>query len=351
MITEGKMEPDKIISLEFDKERMKKEQNFQLILSFSIFAFVFILGIMLMKLVHPVFTLVCFYGVVYFIWWPLVLGFYLWAGRHPIEKMVIDPEERTVTINKDVYRLYEDRVYITVDSGVAKFLHYAVINLTVTNEDGKRVGSYFMGPVSGPYSKKSRGKINDVLPLISAAFQIKGTIDTIKKEKEDITGTVKIEFPAESIKKTFYATGILILGIGDLGFLISFLPPEFYGYGDDKMLPGALSLLRLSSAFIIIVGLTMCARFFYRYRRLARTVEISWNKIKINGKEFFYEDIRRIGLRGAVEDPDNRGEEQSWLYIDCKGQIHKYYLGQVKNKKCFEPRRRLKAALAEYFKR
>ena len=348
MITGGKMEPDKIISLEFDKERMRKEQIFQLILSFSIFAFVFILGMALMKLVHPVFTLVCFYGVVYFIWWPLVLGFYLWAGRHPIEKMVIDPEERTVTINKDVYKLYEDRVYITVDSGVAKFLHYAVINLTVTNEDGKRVASYFMGPVSGPYSKKSRGKINDVLPFLSDMFQLKGAYDTVLKEKEETVGTVKIEFPAESIKKTFYATGILVLGIADFAFLFSFLPQSVYG--NDKIIPGALSLMRSLSLILIVSGLCMCAMFFYRYSRLAKTIEISWNMIKINGKEFLYSDIRRIGMIGAVEDPDNQGEGQSWLLIDYKGKILRFYLGQVKNKKCFEPRRRLKLAIGEFFK-
>ncbi len=344
------MDEEKILTFEFDKERMRKEQRFQLILSFAVFAFLFTLGLILMYTVHMMFSLICFYGLIYFIWWPLVLVVYLCTKRRPVGKMEIDFEKGTVKINEDVYRLYEDRVYITVDSGIAKFLHYAVLTLNITNEDGKRVASYFMGPVSGAYSKRSRGKINDVLPLLSAMIQMKGTYDRVLKEKEETVGTVKIEFPAGSIKKTFYATGILILGIGDLGFLISFLPPEFYGYGDDKMLPGDLSLLRLSSAFIIIVGLTMCARFFYRYSRLAKTVEVSWNMIKINGREFLFSDIRRIGMIGAVEDPENQGEAQSWLLIDHKGKIHKFYLGQVKNKKCFEPRRRLKLALGEFFK-
>lgn len=342
------MDEEKILTFEFDKERMRKEQRFQLILSFSIFAFLFALGLILMNTVHMMFSFICFYAVIYFIWWPLVLGFYLRSKKRPIEKMEIDPVEMTVKINEDIYRLYEDRVYITVESGAAKFLHYAVLTLNVTNEDGKRVASYFMGPVSGAYSKRSRGKINDVLPFLSDMFQLKGAYDTVLKEKEETVGTVKIEFPAGSIKKTFYATGILVLGIADFAFLFSFLPQSVYG--NDKIIPGALSLMRSLSLILIVSGLCMCAMFFYRYSRLAKTVEVSWNMIKINGREFLFSDIRRIGMIGAVEDPDNQGEGQSWLLIDYKGKILRFYLGQVKNKKCFEPRRRLKLAIGEFFK-
>lgn len=342
------MDEEKVLTFEFDKERMRKEQRFQLILSFAVFAFLFTLGLILMYTVHMMFSLICFYGLIYFIWWPLVLVVYLCTKRRPVGKMEIDFEKGTVKINEDAYRLYEDRVYITVDSGIARFLHYAVLTLNITNEDGKRVASYFMGPVSGAYSKRSRGKINDILPLLSAMIQMKGTYDKVLKEKEETVGTVKIEFPAGSIKKTFYATGIPILGIADFAFLFSFLPQSVYG--NDNILTGALALMRFLSLVLIVIGLCMCAMFFYRYSRLAKTIEISWNMIKINGREFLFSDIRRIGMIGAVEDPENQGEAQSWLLIDHKGKIHKFYLGQVKNKKCFEPRRRLKLALGEFFK-
>ena len=336
-----------VLSCEFDKERMRKEQVFQLVLSFSISVVVFALGITLMITVHPVFSLIWFYGLIYFVWWPFVFGFYLRTVKRPVEKIEIDMNERTVKINHDKYDLYNDRVYITMESGVAKFLHYAVLTLNVTDEEGKRIATYFMGPVAGKYSREARKDVNAVLPFISFLFQAKGSYDTVVKEKEETVGTVKIEFPAESIKKTFYATGSLILGIADFAFLFSLLPEPVYG--DDKIIPGSLMLIRFLSICMIILGLILCVNFFDQYRRLARTVEVSWNMIKINGKEFLYSDIRRMGIKGAVEDPDNQGEDQAWLYINYRGQIHRFYLGQVKNKKCFEPRRRLKAALADYY--
>ena len=336
------------ISREYDAKKMIREQICQLVLSFSIAAAVIGLGIILFLKVNPLFSMLCFYAVLYIIWWPIVLVVFLWAVRNPVHKVMIDVKEGTVTINDDIYKVYEDRVYITVESGVAKFLHYAVLTLNVTNEEGKRVATYFLGPVAGRYSAGVRSDLDFALPFVTTLLAFQGSIEGVRKEKEESVGTVRIDFPSASIRNTFYATGVLLFGIGDVALVFSYLPQSFYG--NDSVIPGALVFMRYLAVIILILAFVLSINFFMCYRRLAKSVEVSWNKIIVNGNEFIFEDILRIAMKGAFEDPDNGGEGQAWLYIFTRGRIDKYYLGQIKNKKCFEPRRRLKAALAEYFK-
>lgn len=44
-------------------------------------------------------------------------------------------------------------------------------------------------------------------------------------------------------------------------------------------------------------------------------------------------------------DPDYKDESFTWMYIEARGRMHRYFLGQTKNKDCFEPRKKLKGAI------
>ncbi|MBP5655276.1 MAG: hypothetical protein J6X33_07140 [Clostridiales bacterium] len=332
---------------EFDCGRMKREQWFHLILSFVIFAVVIGSGIPLMR-VHPLFGLLSFFGVIYFIWWPASFIAALVQMRRPLRKVEIDCNLGLVVLNDDPYMIHEQRLYVTVESNIKKFMHYCTLNLIVQDEYDKVVARYFMGPAGGKYSRKARLDVNGIIPLLNFYMMQSGSAEDIKKEKEDNTGVVRIEFPAASIRNTFYGLGALILGIGDFALLYSFLPAEIYGQDDSAL--RLIPLLRGLSIGIIAVGIFMSISFFLCYRRLARIIEIWPYKIKVNNDEFYKEDIAKIGATHAVENPDYSGEEQTWFYIFSKRGVYRYYLGQARNKKCFEPRRRLRIAVTDMFK-
>ena len=334
------------VKTEFDCGRMKKEQWFHLILSFVISAAVITAGILLMR-VHTLFVLLAFFGVIYFIWWPAAAIAALIQMRRPLRKVEIDCDLDLVILNDEPYMLHEQLLYITVDSNIKKFMHYCALNLTVKDGSGKVIATYFMGPSGGKYSRKAREEINGILPILSFFMMQRGSEEEIRKEKEENTGLVRIEFPAASIRNTFYGLGALILGIGDFGLLYSFLPYEIYG--GDTSVYGAISFLRYISIVMVVIGLLMSILFFSWYRRLAKTIEIRPYLIKINDREFYRNDIIKMGTFRASEDPDFEGEEQSWLYVYSTSGVYRYYLGQAKNKKCIEPRRRLRIALNDFF--
>jgi hypothetical protein len=333
---------------EFDGERLKKEQIFQLVISFVISACLIVPPSFFVA-ANYLFLFPIFYGVMYFIWWPFILIYAIWAMRRPLRKMEIDLEAGTITLNDDVYKIHEQQVYFEVESGTMKFLHYGCLTLRVVDGSDKKIATYFVGPSFGKYSKQVRDSVNKLLPLISTALMIKGSREEVVKEMEESWDVVRVEFPANSIRNSLYKTCNIILVFTIFAYVFSYLPPRFYE--NEPLLPEGFRLLRGLSVLMMFVCVAMVLSYYRLYKRLAKTIEISSSKIKVNDKEFIMSEIMSIRMFPGVDNPDYKDEGQSWLLITSRERVHRYYLGQMKNKDCFEPRRKLRNTLDEFFTR
>ncbi len=338
------MEEERITKLirEYDADRLKKEQMFQLILSFVISACLIVPASFLVSS-NLLFMFPIFYGIVYFIWWPFVFIYALRAMRRPLRKIEIDTEAGTITVNDDVYDLHKQQIYVSTDPGVIKLLHYGCITFSVIDGSDKKLASYFVGPAFGKYSKKVREEVKKILPLYASAFYSFGCIGEIIKEKEESLDIVRVELPADSIRNTLYKTGNIFLVFTAFAYAFSYLPQKFYE--EEQFLIGGFQLLRNLSVILMVICLIYVLACYTTYKKLARTIEVSPYKIKINDEVFLKSEIRRIRIVPGIDDPDYKDEGFTWMYIEARGRMHRYFLGQTKNKDCFEPRKKLKGAI------
>lgn len=326
---------------------MIREQVHLLILFFVISALLIVPGIILGITIDPLFFMLAFYGSVLFVRWPWALIMVLRSVKRPLLSIEIDPEEGRLKINSDEYNVFDERMYFVIDSGVAKLIPYCCINLNVVSENEERIASYYLGPAKGRYSAALRNEISKALAVSSFFLKQERAMRDISEERRGSLGVVKISFPDSSVRKAFYTNGSLILGVAAAGLLASMMPESVYE--DDNILSGMVSFLRVASVIIGCAGLLFSLKFYFSYRRLARTIEVRAESLTVNGEAYDKRDIRRIYTINAIEDPDWHGEGEAWLCIDDIKRRHRYYLGQVRNKNCFEPRRRLKAAIGEFF--
>ena len=338
------MEEEKVTKLirDYDADRLKKEQIFQLVLSFVISACI-IVPAHILSASNMLFLLLAFYGVIYFIWWPFVFGYALWAMRRPLRKIEIDTEAGTITVNDDVYDLHEQKIYISTDPGLVKFLHYGCITFSVIDGSDKKLASYFVGPTFGKYSKKVREEVKKILPLYASAFYSFGCIGEIIKEKEESLDIVRVELPADSIRNTLYKTGNIFLVVTAFAYAFSCISEKYFT--NEQFLIGGFHLLRRLSVAMMFICILLVLTSYATYKKLARTIEVSPDKIKINDEVFLKSEIRSIRIVPGIDDPDYKDEGFTWMYIEARGRMHRYFLGQTKNKDCFEPRKKLKGAI------
>lgn len=337
---------DDSLEYSFDSGKLRREQWVHLMVSLAISAVAITGGILLMR-IHPLFMLISFLAVIYFIWWPASFVAALIQMRRPIEKLKFDYKAKAVLINGQTYKINEDHLYVIIESNIKKFMHYCAINLVVTDDEEKVIARYFMGPAGGSYSRKARSEVQENLPGISYLMKNFASAENVLKEKEENLGVVRIEFPAASVRNTFYGLASIILGVGDFGLIFSFIVPYI---NDGSVSGGQIALLRFLSVGMVGMGIFMALYFWACYRRLARTVEVRPYMLKINDREFYIEEIVRIEGVRYNESPDYSGEEQSWLYIYSTKGFFRFYLGQARNRKCFEPRGKLRVALIDFYK-
>lgn len=110
-----------------------------------------------------------------------------------------------------------------------------------------------------------------------------------------------------------------------------------------------VGFLRFLTYPVTILGLLYVGSFYLTYRKLAKKIEIRDGLIKINDTVFEKPGIKRISTLNSTVTPGYDGEAESWIFINYNGLMHRFYLGQAKNGKCLEPRRKLFNAIDKIF--
>ena len=341
------MTEDKPISrqIEIDYKKLRRQQMILLAAAIAAAALLIIVG-MFAGRINILFLALMSPGLILLTAWLIVFPWSLLSMRNMLKSIEFDPEAGSIKINDDTYMVVADNLYLRFDDGVQKFTPFGGINLNVINDEKKVLKHYYAGPVWSRYASQKRKLIGASMLVFQEVLKQHASVTGVKEEYEDSFGVVRIEFPAESIRNEFYKTGTLVLGIALVACILSRLPDSFY---NDEGLLMMVAVLRFLTYPVTVLGLLLVLAFFRNYKKLARKIEIRDEVIKINDTAFDKSGIRRISTLNSTVTPGYDGEAESWLFINYKGRLHRYYLGQAKNGKCLEPRRKLFNAINKIF--
>ena len=267
--------------------------------------------------------------------------------RNPLRRIEILEGEGKVRINDDCYDINKNAVYFEVDSGLLKSLPFICTKLKVMDDERKTIKTYYTGSGTNKYASDIRKAISKSLTAFDQIYKNRLSIEKVGDEFADGFGVVRIEFPAVSIRKEFYKITSLVAGTGAFAFVFSYLPESFLE--NEPGLYSMLGFLRILSFPVMAMGLILSLSFYSCYRKLARKIEIREGSIKINDEFFLKEDIIKVAMIGDNKNPEYTGEGESWLFINTRKMRHRFYLGQTRNTKCFEPRTKLHNALDRFF--
>lgn len=276
--------------------------------------------------------------------WVLGLIRFITSFKKPLHRITIDLSG--VKINDDFFEFKEIRnLVFTEDSWLFKYFPFFSRRLYVKSKDGKILHMYNSGPSWSPnyfrLRKSMMARLNEYYSAISSLV----SDHIMKKMRKQTYGRTIIKFPINSIIKSFYVKGIMMLGFPTLGYAFSFFP-----VGDDKGLNIAmLKVLRPLSIVALICGVIMTVVFFKRVFSMPRVIVVDGTSININGREFEKDYIVSIRMH-SKNLPSYNGDEDSMLLINYKGKTYSYFLGQANNKDCFEPRRLLISAINNLMK-
>lgn len=323
-----------------DVRRLRKEQIIHLTVTFLITALLIVSGMLLLK-VSRYFSLLIVNGVFLGVGWLWALIWSLVYIRHPLIKVELDHASSTVKINDDVYDVYNDRYFFVPDEGVHRFLPFFGRNLWVTDDEGRPLRKYYVGPVGSRHASRIRKRVVYMLELFDHRVLERSAEDYVTEELEQGLGVVRISFPGRSISEHFYKISAIGLTAGTIGYILTLLPASFY---EREGLTEAILLLKIVAPIEILLCLLMTATFWLSYRLLAHTIEIRNGMININGRTYYRQEVKSLYTVNANTSPLYQDEMDSWLIIKGRGKLYRYYLGQANNKKCIEPRRRLHAA-------
>ena len=341
------MEEDKPFSkqIQVDYKTLRKQQLYHLAAAFVIAAALVGAGIILGR-INMLFLVLLSPGLILFTFWIVVFPWSLLSMRNMLKSVEFNPEEGIIKLNGETYKVVADNLYLKFDDGIQKFTPFGGINLNVINDDKKVVRAYYAGPVLSKYGSEIRKAIELSVLVFLEALKQYDSVNRVQEEYEDSFGVVRIEFPADSIRNEFYKTGTLILGITLVACIMSSLPDSFY---DDEFLLQMVGFLRFLTYPVTILGLLYVGSFYLTYRKLAKKIEIRDGLIKINDTVFEKNGIKRISTLNSTVTPGYDGEAESWIFINYNGLMHRFYLGQAKNGKCLEPRRKLFNAIDKIF--
>ena len=332
------MEEDKPFSkqIQVDYKTLRKQQMYHLAAAFVIAAALVGAGIILGR-INMLFLVLLSPGLILFTFWIVVFPWSLLSMRNMLKSVEFNPEEGIIKLNGETYKVVADNLYLKFDDGIQKFTPFGDINLNVINDDKKVVRAYSAVFVLA---------FSAIVLVFLEALKQYDSVNRVQEEYEDSFGVVRIEFPADSIRNEFYKTGTLILGITLVACIMSSLPDSFY---DDEFLLQMVGFLRFLTYPVTILGLLYVGSFYLTYRKLAKKIEIRDGLIKINDTVFEKNGIKRISTLNSTVTPGYDGEAESWIFINYNGLMHRFYLGQAKNGKCLEPRRKLFNAIDKIF--
>jgi len=335
----------KTFAIDVDVKRLKRFQIRNILLGFLLAAA--LMGPVFVFPDNPVLFVLVPFGI-------LVLSLWLWSIpsvfvlRNPLKRIEIFAGEGKVRINDDCYDLKEKTVFFEVDNGLFKCLPFSCTKLKAMNDERKTIKTYYTGSGTNRYAVDLRKTIADSLMGFDQFYKNRLSVEKVSDEYADGFGVVKIEFPAASIRKEFYKIGSLVTGTGAVAFVYSCLPEKFHE--NEPGIPIMLGYLRILSYPIMIMGVILSLVFLASYRKLARKIEIREGSIKINDEHFLKEDIASIAMIGDNNNPDYTGEGEAWLFLRTRKENRRFYLGQARNTKCFEPRVKLHNALNRFFR-
>ena len=333
------------IIIEVDEKEMGRFQILYILLGFLLAAVLLVPGFVF-HYSAPFLFLLAPPGIV-------ILSFWLWsvpsvfALRNPLKRIEIDPEDGKVTINDDHYDINEKVVYFNLDSGFFQCLPFRCTKLKVLDDERKTIKTYYTGSGTNKYAAGIRKKIRLSLLPFDALYKQKLSEEKVEDEYADGFGVVRIEFPATSIRNLFYKTGSLIFGFGLFALAFSYVPDDVLGKDPSQLTTNMI--LRFLSYLIMGFGLIVSLVFYFCYRKLAREIEIREDSIKINDEYFFRQDILSVTMLNQNTNVENTIEAEAWMCISTRKKRCRYYLGQTRNAKCFEPRRKLRNALNRFF--
>jgi hypothetical protein len=329
-------EEDKKITIDFDAEKMIAPNILWLSLAVLITVACHVIAFLFIRVYFYV-AFLLIPGILLATGCIVAVPYVLLSVRRPLKRIEIDLQGK-IRINDDEYDLSANELYFDLDDGNVKFIPFCCLNLNVMSCDKKRIRSYYTGPVMNKEASVARKKLAAVLKTVSGVKRYMRSVNTVKDEYAEGFGVIKIEFPAESIRNEFYKTGTLILVPGVAALVMSMLPDSFYG---DDFLLKEVGLLRFITIPYVIGALIFSFSFYLTYRKLARVVEIREDSIRINDMYLPKAEIRSISAMNGTTTTGYDGEAQSWLFVRTVRGAHRFYLGQAKNGKCFEPRRKL----------
>lgn len=341
------MEEDKPFSkqIQIDYKKLRKQQIINLIIALLVSVALVGVGIIAGR-VNMLFLTLMSPGLILFTFWIVVFPWSLISMGNMLKSVEFNPEEGIIKLNDEPYRVVKDNLYLQFDDGIQKFTPFGGINLNVINDEKKVIKHYYAGPVWSKYGKEIRKAIElSVLVFLEALKQYE-SVNSVNEEYEDSFGVVRVEFPAASIRNEFYKTGTLILGVLLAACIMSSLPDSVY---DDEFLLKMVGFLRFLTYPATIMGLMYVGSFYMTYKKLARKIEIRDEAITINDTVYDKSGIKRISTLNSPVTIGYDGEAESWIFINYKGRMTRYYLGQAKNGKCLEPRRKLFNAISKVF--
>ena len=334
----------KTFAIDVDVKILRRFQILNILLGFLLAALLIVPAFIFPD--KPVFFVLALPGAV-------VLSFWIWSipsvfvMRNPLKRIEIFAGNGKVRINDDLYDFDKKVVFFDIDNGFFERLPFRCTRLRVMDDERKTIKTYYTGSGTNKYASNLRKTIADNLMVFDHNYKQNTSVEKVRDEFSGGFGVVKIEFPAASIRKEFYKIGSLVLGVGAFAFVYSHLPEKFYE--NEPGLAPAFGFLRTLSIPVMIFGLILSLAFFSCYRKLAREIEIREGSIKINDEYFLKEDIVKVAVLNENNNPEYTGEGESWLIIRTRKTVRRYYLGQARNTKCFEPRSKLHHALDRFF--
>ena len=312
------MEEDKPFSkqIQVDYKTLRKQQLYHLAAAFVIAAALVGAGIILGR-INMLFLVLVSPGLILFTFWIVVFPWSLLSMRNMLKSVEFNPEEGIIKLNGETYKVVADNLYLKFDDGIQKFTPFGGINLNVINDDKKVVRAYYAGPVLSKYGSEIRKAIELSVLVFLEALKQYDSVNRVQEEYED-----------------------------SVACIMSSLPDSFY---DDEFLLQMVGFLRFLTYPVTILGLLYVGSFYLTYRKLAKKIEIRDGLIKINDTVFEKPGIKRISTLNSTVTPGYDGEAESWIFINYNGLMHRFYLGQAKNGKCLEPRRKLFNAIDKIF--
>ena len=329
------MEP---VRYDFDTSRIHRNQIIHLILlllmsvPFSVLTFLFRHS--------PHGESYAFLFWVFIILLPFVIALvrYLMLYKRTIRSYEITTDG-IIKINDDAYDLKERTLFFVPGTGALRLFWFFPRRLCVKDENEKMVGYYYCGVAADSKTSSDIGKFIALCYVLCEAAKHDMTRKEVQTEIYNKFDVVTVEFPLRAIRREFYKVGSLPIGLGVLGYALS-----FFAFNDPSITQSEIKLLRYLSLVCIFIGIVFALLFILKYRFTPKRIEVRKDCLTIDGRVLDKNKISSIRM-SQKNTLLFRDEDDSWMFINYENKWLRYFLGQAKNSDCFEARRKLTSAI------